>query len=134
MVAGWDRLVPAWFSRLHPRFRTPHNSILFVGALTLVLTLVGQVGVGVQEAFQLLENAAGILYAFTYLALFAIPLFGAGRLGVTPPLWLRLASASGLAIDVASWTGFAAKILAVLVAANLCGLAIYCASRRARPS
>ena len=142
MVAGWDRLVPAWFSRLHPRFRTPHNSILFVGALTLALTLIGQIGVGVQEAFQLLENAAGILYAFTYLALFAIPLFGAGRLGVTPPLWIRIASASGLAvsllysvlsifpiIDVASWTVFAAKITAVLVAANLVGLAIYRAGR-----
>ena len=59
MVAGWDRLLPAWFTRLHPRFRTPRNSILFVGALTLVLALLGQVGVGVQEAFQLLENVPG---------------------------------------------------------------------------
>ena len=32
MVAGWDRLVPTWFTLLHPRFRTPHNSIVFVGA------------------------------------------------------------------------------------------------------
>jgi len=138
MVAGWDGLLPAWFTRLHPRFRTPVNSILFVGALTLVLTLAGQIGVGVQEAFQLLENAAGILYAFTYMSLFAIPLFGGRRLGVTPPLWLRLASASGLAvsvlysvlsvfpiIDVASWKVFAAKIIAVLVAVNLVGLWIY---------
>ena len=116
MVAGWDRLVPAWFTRLHPRYRTPYNSILFVGTLTLVLTLLGQVGVGLQEAYQLIENAAGIFYAFTYLALFAIPLFGAQRLGVTPPLWLRVMAASGFAvsllysvlsvfpiIDVASW-------------------------------
>jgi amino acid transporter len=138
MVAGWDRLVPAWFSRLHPRFRTPVNSILFVGGLTLVLTLAGQVGVGLQEAFQLLENAAGILYGFTFLALFAIPIFGAGRLGVQPPVWLRVASISGFAvtalysvlsifpiIDVTSWTTFAAKIIAVLVAANLIGLFIY---------
>src|SRR5262249_43524177 len=29
MVAGWDDLLPAWFSRLHPRRRTPVNSILF---------------------------------------------------------------------------------------------------------
>jgi amino acid transporter len=26
MVAGWDGLLPAWFTRLHPRFRTPINS------------------------------------------------------------------------------------------------------------
>ncbi|HKQ63230.1 MAG TPA: APC family permease [Candidatus Polarisedimenticolaceae bacterium] len=143
MVAGWDRLVPRWFTRLHPRYRTPQNSILFVGALTLALTLAGQVGVGLQEAFQLLENAAGILYAFTYLALFAIPLFGAARLGVRPPLWLRAAAACGFGvaalysvlsifpiIEVASWSAFAAKILAVLVATEVAGIAIYRAGRR----
>jgi glutamate:GABA antiporter len=143
MVAGWDRLVPAWFARLHPKYRTPSNSIFFVGAITLLLTLVGQIGVGVQEAFQILENAAGILYAFTYLALFAVPLFGAARLGVTPPLWLRLAAISGFAvtllysvlsifpiIDVENWTAFSLKIVAVLVAANIVGLVIYRVGRR----
>ncbi len=144
MVAGWDRLVPEWFTRLHPRYRTPSNSILFVGALTLTLTMLGQIGVGLQEAFQLLDNAAGIFYAFTYMALFAIPLVGAARLGVTPPIWLRVMAASGFAvsllfsvlsvfpiIDVASWQAFAAKIIVVLVAANVVGVGIYFAGRRA---
>jgi glutamate:GABA antiporter len=143
MVAGWDRLVPEWFTRLHPRYRTPSNSILFVGALTLALTMLGQIGVSLQEAFQLLDNAAGIFYAFTYMALFAIPLFGAARLGVTPPTWLRVMAASGFAvsllfsvlsvfpiIDVASWQTFAAKIIVVLVAANVVGVGIYFAGRR----
>jgi amino acid transporter len=143
MVAGWDGLLPAWFTRLHPRFRTPHNSILFVGVLTLALAMAGQVGVGVQEAFQLLDNAAGILYAFCYLALFAIPIVGGRRLGVRPPLWLKLASAAGFGVtllysvlsifpivDVASWTVFAAKIIGTLVAANLVGVAIYELGRR----
>ena len=35
MVAGWDRLLPSWFSCLHPRYKTPVNSIIFVGAITL---------------------------------------------------------------------------------------------------
>jgi glutamate:GABA antiporter len=143
MVAGWDRLLPAWFTRLHPRFRTPRNSILFVGGLTLVLALAGQVGVGVQEAFQLLENAGGIFYAFTYLALFAIPIAGVRRLGVRPPLWLRAASACGFAvtllyavlsvfpiIEVANWRVFAGKIIAVLLAGNLIGVGIYALARR----
>src|SRR5207249_676546 len=72
LVAGWDRLLPPWFTHLHPRFRTPSHSILFVGIVIVVFSLVGQIGVGVQEAYQLLENSGGILYAFTYLALFAI--------------------------------------------------------------
>ena len=66
LVAGWDNVLSSWLTRLHPQFRTPVNSILFVSAITIAFSLAGQIGVGVQEAFQLLENAAGILYALTY--------------------------------------------------------------------
>ena len=62
--------------RLHPRYRTPVNSILFVGAATLAFSVVGLIGVGKQEAFQLLWNASGIFYALTYLVMFAIPIVG----------------------------------------------------------
>ncbi|HEX9109696.1 MAG TPA: APC family permease [Longimicrobiales bacterium] len=142
MVAGWDGLLPRWFTRLDPRWRTPRNSILFVGGLTIVLSLAGQLGVGRQEAFQLLDNAAGVFYALCYAALFAIPLLGARRLGVRPPLWLRLACAAGLGtsllysvmtvfpiIDVPNWHIFAAKILGVLLGGNLVGFAVLAARR-----
>jgi glutamate:GABA antiporter len=143
MVAGWDGLLPKWFTKLHPRFLTPTNSILFVGGLTLAFTLAGQVGVGLQEAFQVLENAGGIFYAFAYIAMFSIPLFAAHRLAERPPLWLRGAAASGLAmsvlysvlsifpiIDVADWRVFSAKIVTVLVGTNLAGVAIFVMGRR----
>ena len=142
LVAGWDDLLPSWFARLHPRFKTPVNSILIVSAITIAFSLAGQIGVGVQEAFQLLENAAGILYAFTYIGLFAIPLFGAAKLQRQPPLWLKTASASGLVmsllystlsvfpiIEVASWRIFALKIITVIVAANAIGVVIYLGGR-----
>jgi len=57
--------------------------------------MLGLVGVGKQEAFQLLWNAAGVFYALTYLVMFAIPLVGARALNARPPLWLRLAALSG---------------------------------------
>jgi amino acid transporter len=60
MVAGWDHLLPAWFTKLHPTRRTPINSIIFVGAMTLLVGLAGIIGVGQQEAYQLLQNASGI--------------------------------------------------------------------------
>jgi amino acid transporter len=146
MVAGWDGLLPSWFTRLHPKSRTPANSIVFVGAVTLVLTLGSFVGTGTQEAFQLLENAGGIFYAMAYVALFAIPLFGARRFGWKPPVWLRVASASGLAvtvlysvlsifpiIDVPSWQMFALKVGGIVVGANVLGAGIYVlAGRRSR--
>jgi glutamate:GABA antiporter len=46
IVAGWDHLLPDWFMRLHGNYKTPVNSILFVGAATLLLAIVGLVGVG----------------------------------------------------------------------------------------
>ena len=143
MVAGWDGLLPAWFTRLHPRFRTPVNSILFVGVITIALTLAGQVGVGVQEAFQVLENAGGILYTFAYLALFAIPIAAAANLAKQPPLWLVVAAVAGFAttllyavlsvfpiVEVESERWFSAKIIGAIVATNVLGVVIYEVGRR----
>ncbi len=138
MVAGWDRLLPAWFTRLHPKYKTPVNSILFVGVVTLVLGLASLSGVGAQEAFQLLDNAGGVFYAVTYLVLFAIPLFGMKAFGVRAPWWLKIACASGFLvsvvyicftivpiIDVESPLLFATKIFAVVVLANAIGVTVY---------
>jgi len=143
MVAGWDGLLPAWFTKLHPRSLTPVNSILFVGALTLAFTLAGQIGVGLQEAFQVLENAGGIFYAFAYISMFAIPLFAGHRMSERPPLWLRGAAVAGLAtsilysvlsifpiIDVPDWRVFTAKVVTMLVVANVIGLLIFASGRR----
>jgi amino acid transporter len=76
MVAGWDRMLPAWFSTLHAKYRTPVNSIILVGLASFTMALVGNIGVGQAEAFQLLFNASGTLYALTYVVMFAIPIWG----------------------------------------------------------
>jgi len=138
MVAGWDSLLPQWFTRLHPKYKTPVNSIMFVGVVTLVLGILSLLGVGAQEAFQLLDNAGGIFYALTYLVLFAIPLFGMKAFGVKPPAWLKLACASGFIvtviyvcftivpiIEVGSRLQFALKIGGTAIVANLVGLGFY---------
>jgi amino acid transporter len=138
MVAGWDRLLPEWFTRLHVRYRTPVNSTLFVGAATLGLALAGLIGVGKQEAFQLLWNASGLFYALTYVVMFAIPLLGLRGLRPGPPLWLKACCLSGLLmsllyivvaivplIAVESRAVFALKISGLVVVANLLGLALY---------
>jgi amino acid transporter len=145
MVAGWDRLLPEWFTRLHSKRKTPVNSILFVGAMTLAMGLVGLIGVGEQEAFQLLWNASGIFYALTYLVMFAIPLAGLKGTAERAPLWLKLASASGLlmtllyvtlsilpVIKVESRFKIAAKIAAVIVAANVIGVVLFFVAERRR--
>lgn len=143
MVAGWDRLLPSWFSRLHPKYKTPINSILFVGGVTLVLGLLSLSGVHAQEAFQLIDNTGGIFYALTYLVLFAIPLFGMKALGVKAPWWLKLACASGFVVtliyirfavvpitEVGNPLSFALKIVATVLIANAIGITIYVLGKR----
>jgi amino acid transporter len=132
MVAGWDGLLPSWFTTLHPRYQTPVNSILFVGAMTFAFSLMGLAGVGKQEAFQLLWNASAIFYALTYVVMFAIPF------AARAPLWIRIASAAGLLmtllyivlgvvpiVSVTSRTAFALKIIGVVLVTNAVGVAVY---------
>jgi amino acid transporter len=132
MVAGWDRLLPSWFSRLHPKFKTPIN-----------IAIASQIGAGIQEAFQLVDNASNVFYGIVYATLFAIPLVGATAVRTGAGVWLRVAAFCGLVvsllaifftvypiIDVPSPLTFAAKIIAVTAIANAIGVAIYLAGKK----
>jgi amino acid transporter len=138
MVAGWDNLLPQWFAKLHQKYRTPVNSILFVGATTLVFSLAPLIGIKEAEAFQFQDNAASVLYALIYMVLFAIPIIAMRRFGSHAPWWLKVAAVLGFIasvtgafytifpiIEVQSRFLFAAKIIGVVVIANAIGAAIY---------
>lgn len=144
MVAGWDRLLPIWFTRLHPKYKTPINSILFVSAVTLVIAIASQVGAGIQEAFQLVDNAANVFYGIAYFIMFALPLFGAGAISAHATGWLRFAAMCGLLvsvlaifftvypiIEVPSHLTFAIKIIAVTAICNGVGAAIFLSTKKA---
>ncbi len=96
LVAGWDNLLPRWFGHMHPRRKTPTNAIMFVGAVATAMAIAGVTGSGQQEAFQLLQNSAGIFYALAYIAMFALPLIGRQSQIERPPWWLKAAALSGL--------------------------------------
>jgi len=143
MVAGWDRLLPSWFSRLHPKFKTPINSVIFVGMLTLTIAIASQIGAGIQEAFQLVDNASNVFYGIVYFTMFAIPILGASAIRLPAPIWLRVAAICGALvslsaifftvypiIDVPSPLSFAVKIVTVTAIANAIGVAIYVAGKK----
>jgi glutamate:GABA antiporter len=147
MCAGWDHLLPRWFTTLHAKYRTPVNSILFLGAITLVASTVVLIGVGQQEAFELLQIWGFTFYAIAYLALFAIPLLAARSSAFRSPPWLRILALSGFfltllfvllsvfpIIRVQSESAYTWKTIAVLVAANLGGLLLYRLRPKARAS
>jgi amino acid transporter len=138
MVAGWDHLLPEWFTRLHAKYKTPVNSILFLGGLTLAGSAAALIGVGPQEAYELLLTWAFTFYAIAYLALFAIPFLSPKNRGLRPRLWLRVAAMSGFLmtllyvvlsifpiIDVENPRAYFLKIAGVVLGANLLGWAIY---------
>jgi amino acid transporter len=144
MLAGWDHLLPAWSTRLHPRYRTPTGSISFVAGAMLIFAVCANLGVGSQEAYQLLNNASGISYALTYLVMFSIPLAARGE-AYRPPLGVRIAAASGFAmtllyvvlslfpiIDVTSGRAFTLKVGAVVLGSNMLGAAFFLRARRLR--
>jgi amino acid transporter len=143
MVAGWDHLLPAWLSRLHPRFKTPTGSIIAVGATTFILTVLVNSGVGAQEGFQILLNGAIIFWALTNMVMCAIPLFAPGE---KPSLGVRFAALSAMGmtmlyivlsifpiIDVKDPASFTLKVVVLIAGINGAGAwYFHRASRRRR--
>jgi amino acid transporter len=143
MVAGWDRMLPSWFGRLHPRTGTPVNAIVISAAMALGVAVASMLGVRHQEAYQVVLSAALVVYALAYVALFAIPLLRPNVAGQRPRWWLRCAAACGLAmtllyivtaiipiVEVQSAEGFSTRIAVVVAGGNALGIALLVLARR----
>jgi glutamate:GABA antiporter len=138
MTAGWDHLIPEWFSRLSKRNHVPVNSILVSTGIIAALLLLGSLGVKVAEAFQVLSNSSIELYALCYLVMFAIPIAGAKVLRRKLPRVVVWTSAVGFLatlfssvvmtypfVDVVDPRAYAAKILGTMALANAVGFVFY---------
>jgi len=145
MVAGWDDLLPKWFTRLHPQHKTPTNSILFIASVTFAASVVVLIGVNEEEAFSLIQIWAFTLYGLAYMVMFAIPLAAHRKLGVLPHIRVRLAACSGFTvtllfvvlaifpvIDVPNPASYAWKTVALVLGVNILGAILY--ARRKKTS
>jgi amino acid transporter len=151
MVAAWDHLLPAWFTRLHPRYRTPTRSLAVIALAAVSFAFMASSGTGAGEAFQLLVTSAFVCYGVNYLMMFAVPLFVGTRFSLRPDLkpslLLRVACVCGVSVtllsmifnlvpivDVARPWVFAMKVGGTVLGINLIAAAIYWRSlRKARP-
>ena len=114
-----------------------------MGGVALASSTAVLVGAGSQESFILLQTWAWTFYGLAYLVKFAIPLFSPKEKGLRPRAWLRLGAASGFlvtllfvllsvqpVIPVASKVGYFAKVVLVVLGANVIGWMIYRAGQR----
>jgi len=79
-VVGIDRYLPRAFGKIHPKWKTPHISMLVQAAVSGVILFLSQIKTTtVQAAYQLLILAAIILYFIPFLYMFAAVVKLAGR-------------------------------------------------------
>lgn len=69
-VVGVDRYLPAVFSKVHPKWGTPHISILTQGLLSTFFLILSASGATVAQFYQTLIDFNVIVYFIPYLYLF----------------------------------------------------------------
>jgi amino acid transporter len=89
-AAGVDNLLPRAFGRLHPRWGTPHVSILTFGAVASFLLLIFQLGDSLRAAYQEMISLMVITGFLPYIYIFGSA-WKAGK---------RLSAISGTAITL----------------------------------
>lgn len=149
MVAGWDGLLPAVFTKLHPKWKTPVWSIATMVGLAFVAAAVAiYLGNSNQVAFQLIVSASNLCGGVYYVFFFAVPLVVGDRFGQRPSLSVKLCGLScGVItliamgfmmqpiVEVKNVWVFAAEVFLTGVVANALGLLVYWnGSRRMRTS
>lgn len=96
-VIGLDRYFPAWFGRVHPRWRTPYAAILVQAGLATAFLLVSVLGQGtkVEEVYLILLDTQLLVYFIPFLYLFASFLIHRNRSGISSELTLAPGGAVG---------------------------------------
>ena len=114
-------MLPAWFARVHARFLTPANSIVFFGAVTALLAAAG--------GFALLAAASTLTRMLTYaISAAALPAIERRAGGLVPLHTVMAALALAASIWIASHADAKAwLIFAVLIGA---GTVLYLSARR----
>ena len=78
-VVGIDRYLPKAFGKIHSRWKTPYVSILVQAAVSALVLRVSQINETTRGAYQVLIDAAIILYFIPFLYMFAAAIKLAGR-------------------------------------------------------
>lgn len=154
-VVGIDRYLPSAFGNIHPRWKTPHVSIIVQAVASGTVLMLSQINETTRGAYQSLVDITVILYFIPFLYMYAAAIKLAGRKDrvenehavLIPGGKIGVWIASGLAFtitfasiifsiippgDVSNRVFFEAKVVGASIAAIAFGLGLYYRGARAK--
>jgi glutamate:GABA antiporter len=114
-VVGIDRYLPKAFGKIHPRWRTPYVAILVQAIVSGLVLRVSQYNETTRGAYQVLIDAAIILYFIPFLYMFAAAIKLAGRKDRTENPQAVLVPGGKAGVWIASGLGFIVTLLSIAV-------------------
>ncbi len=112
-VVGVDRYLPKAFGKIHPRWGTPYVSILVQAVVSALVLRVSQINETTRGAYQVLIDAAIILYFIPFLYMFAAAIKLAGRKDRAENPHAVLVPGGKLGVWIASGLGFVVTLLSI---------------------
>jgi glutamate:GABA antiporter len=114
-VVGIDRYLPEAFGKIHPRWKTPHISILVQAAVSGAILVLSQINETTRGAYQFLVDAAIILYFIPFLYMFAAAIKLFGRSDRTSNQGAVLIPGGKPGVWIISTVGFLVVLIGILV-------------------
>jgi glutamate:GABA antiporter len=113
-MVGVDRYMPEAFGRIHPRWKTPYVSILVQAAISGAILLLSQINETTVSAYQILVDAAVILYFIPFLYMYAAVIKLAYRPNRDSP-GAVLIPGGKLGVWIAAGLGFLVVLLGIVL-------------------
>ena len=114
-VVGIDQYLPKAFGKIHPRWRTPYVSILVQAVVSALVLRISQYNETTRGAYQVLIDAAIILYFIPFLYMFAAAIKLAGRKDRTENPHAVLVPGGKTGVWIASGLGFIVTLLSIVI-------------------
>ncbi len=129
---GLDHYLPPMFAQLHPRWRTPHVSILTQGVLSSLLLLLMELGENLRAAYQILVDMVVIATLIPFVYIFTTGFKFGRRWAGTAGAMISVAAVVLSAVPppgVASVWLFELKVVGGTILLALLGRAIFARSK-----
>ncbi|HEY6347799.1 MAG TPA: APC family permease [Candidatus Angelobacter sp.] len=116
-VAGIDRYLPAFFGKIHPRWRTPWISILIQAGISALILILTQYFTALQNGYRFLVSMAVILYFIPFLYMYAAVIKLSGRPERNTNTLAVLIPGGRVGVWIAGVLGFTVTLASVLLSA-----------------